>query len=684
MRIVVVLIIIFFTGPVHTKAQQYFDFALQKVDRADGIADSFITLPDSASGHWATYAFLKLPDSIRNFVQTSNLNPALKSGITLNIYNDLMGLAKHQLAQPQPFIAKYEFLLTWIEKELDHNTFSFMLKNTEKTFSILPYISHSSSVEKFIKLMAETNPDKVIENFQSFSKTGYALKVIEKAAIADPIVAKRYFTGRNELYNTLQKSENDTIKTILEIHQKLGKNTRTYLFTHDILHKNLSIDSAHLIASACEKTYLMHLLKIRSEKSTAAAFSIDNELGYLALRFVRILNDEHENYDETSRFKSISNLSAAQLYTLMVYSEEEIFTSSFNGTFRLFLKALEKEKLSGFELLEKTGFNRFRIFLKMCAGYDRLEAFLKTFSAQEKEILFSKFIRDIHTSGNPLAEAVAVADAIGSIGNVEILQIIENELLSAYEEANQHLIYGLLIHLFSPKASINKSKTDSIAALFPIENIDYLSNLSLLGSEKINTQVHFFYDDDDGHASFHSFIQHFKQPGWVIVDFPQYVLIASVKGQRVKIYANKPTFERTAHAIIADSLQARNLSADIVVHRGHSFYVHQTLNEINEQTHLVLMGSCGGYHKLTEILDRAPAAHIISTKQIGSMHVNNPMIFAFSEKIRKGEDLVWENFWKEMEIKLKENSYAHKKFKEYVGPHQNMGARFIQAYRNYL
>ena len=54
-----------------------------------------------------------------------------------------------------------------------------------------------------------------------------------------------------------------------------------------------------------------------------------------------------------------------QLYTLIVYSPEEIFTSTFNGLYKRMLEKMDTT--SGFELLENNNFNRFRIFIKLCS-----------------------------------------------------------------------------------------------------------------------------------------------------------------------------------------------------------------------------------------------------------------------------------------------------------------------------
>jgi hypothetical protein len=685
---VLTLLKIFLFISFSVKSQHYFDFALQKVDRIDGKIDGVITTFDTIN-HQAIRAFLHLPDSIRHTTNSSSLSKEIKENIILKVYEDLMLVNAKDFLFPEKFAKKYLHLLKWIEYEQKETSLRFLNKNSDKSFALVRYIYPGSSTEKFLKSQIYLNSEKVISTFSDYHQSDYAIELAEAATIANPIVAKRYFSSKHELFKVLQFSENPIIQTILEINRVKGRNTKAYLLAVEISENSININEAHKISTDEPEKLLTELLKIRAKNNEISVAAIDKELENLSLRFVRRINDLYEETSSVKRFKSVQKYSSSELYTLLVYSEEEIFTSTFNGIYDLLIQAIKKEKIDGKMLLENLGYNRFRTFLKMCAGFGKLNHFLEQFSKkEEQEAVIRKFISEIPLARNPVEESVSVADAMGSISNIRLLKIIEQQLILSYleqgENTEEQLLYGLLIHVFSPKSTEQKSTLDSISNLYPIPYISSLSIGSLLGKDSVNIQIHFFYDDEDGHTSFNTFLYHFKQPGWVIVDYPQYVLIASIKGNRIQIYANKPQFERTAPQIIADSLNTKKLQPQIVVHRGHSFYIHHTMEAIHHETQLILLGSCGSYHRLSDALDKAPYTHIISTKQIGSMHVNNPMIFAFSEKIRKGEDLEWESFWKEMKKKLSENSYAHQKFKEYIGPHQNLGARFIQAYKMHL
>ena len=89
-----------------------------------------------------------------------------------------------------------------------------------------------------------------------------------------------------------------------------------------------------------------------------------------------------------------------------------------------------------------------------------------------------------------------------------------------------------------------------------------------------------------------------------------------------------------------------------------------------------MVGSCGGYYKISIAAERAPTAHIISTRQIGTMRVNDPIIKLLADKIRNGQDIVWPEFWVEIEKQVGKTP----QFPDYVPPFKNVGSLFLQAY----
>ena len=86
-----------------------------------------------------------------------------------------------------------------------------------------------------------------------------------------------------------------------------------------------------------------------------------------------------------------------------------------------------------------------------------------------------------------------------------------------------------------------------------------------------------------------------------------------------------------------------------------------------------MLGSCGGYKNLKQILDYAPEAHIISTKQIGSRDVNKPIIEALNNTIRSGKNIDWRKMWNELDQQFAKGPRDKRElFEDYIPPHKNL------------
>ena len=103
-----------------------------------------------------------------------------------------------------------------------------------------------------------------------------------------------------------------------------------------------------------------------------------------------------------------------------------------------------------------------------------------------------------------------------------------------------------------------------------------------------------------------------------------------------------------------------------------------------KETKIVMLGSCGGYHNLGKVLDQSPDAHIISSKQVGAMNVNEPIIKAINDQLVAGNDVDWINTWKSLNVYFANKGKLKELFNDYIPPHKNLGAIFIKAYRRML
>ena len=93
-----------------------------------------------------------------------------------------------------------------------------------------------------------------------------------------------------------------------------------------------------------------------------------------------------------------------------------------------------------------------------------------------------------------------------------------------------------------------------------------------------------------------------------------------------------------------------------------------------------ILGSCGGFHNLDEVLHTCPDAHIVSSKEVGTRVVNEPILRSINESLRNGRDIEWIPMWRSLGAQFTAPD-ARERFENYIPPHKNLGALFIKAYQ---
>jgi hypothetical protein len=244
------------------------------------------------------------------------------------------------------------------------------------------------------------------------------------------------------------------------------------------------------------------------------------------------------------------------------------------------------------------------------------------------------------------------------------------------------VIYNLLQNIFLSMDTTNKV---DVSQMFGIPPIYSVANKSLQDSSNKIIIQQFFYGDRDGMGVFNNFVGAYSNANWRIVRKPEWIEVSSTRGNPVIIYANRPLDEKQgldakAQAALEDYLIENDINPTMVIHRGHSYYVGATIEQLAPSAKIVLLGSCGGYHNLSKVLEVSPYAHIIASKQVGSGTVNQPMIIMLTELLRQGKDLDWPALWKDFGKRFSNNPL----FDDYVPPYNNLGAIFIMAYNKLI
>ncbi|MGH2552817.1 MAG: hypothetical protein ACRDEB_03830, partial [Chitinophagaceae bacterium] len=537
------------------------------------------------------------------------------------------------------------------------------------------------------------HPEKVLPTLRDNPNMPFAdslVRTLDKRKYARQLYD--FAQANNNLGSIIRNLTNDIfIETIAKMAR--SKSGQQYFpFLDDIVNGKLTIGE---IDSVKNDSLLYYRLLVKTQmsyvkrainKDTAFEFkSLTEKLEKRAKEsFVNIINGLHTEPAEI-RFQSIQNLNAEELYYLAVSTDGSIYTSSFvKGVYPLMMK---KSNNKGDSLLVLLNFDKYRKFIKMSAGFNMLSNFLSSFSnTGDADDLMKAFVGNLEKS-EELEDGVDVADSYASIE--ETLKPVANEMLKNIQlnykrnkaAANKRgiVIYNILNKLFLSADSTQKIDLTKELGIPPVYEVPYTALANDTG--RVAVQL-FIYGDKDGKGVFPGLISMFNNANWKIDGSnKQWVTITAAKGKPVSLYMNRPLPEETnedakAQEALCDYLEENKIIPTVTINRGHSYNAPYTIEQMSTASKIVFMGSCGGYRMIHDILEKAPDAHIIGTKQIADAPVNNPFLKLIMEKLRAGSNIEWIPFWQELGKMV-----TDKIFDDYVPPHKNLGALFIKAYK---
>jgi len=408
--------------------------------------------------------------------------------------------------------------------------------------------------------------------------------------------------------------------------------------------------------------------------------------------FIREINALHAQENPNIRYKRLEGLTPQELYYISVLGEDEIYTSSYvSGVYPRIFERMANPRADS--LLISVHGDYFRKFIKMAAGYNTLNDFLGRMEKENANTLMKAFVIGLEKAKG-LEDAVDVADSYSSIvdKNPELAAFVLREtewnLKKNAVDNNKRgvVIYQILKSLFESTDTTRKIDLSATLGIPPVYNVSYSSLVDDTG--RVVQQVFFYGDEDkDGQLSFVNFMGMFRgRADWKISENTQWVTITSTKGKPVWIFANKPLLgtddpDAKAQAKLHEYLASRKLEPTIVIHRGHSYHLKYTLAQLAPSAKIVVLGSCGGYNNLNEVLTICQDAHIISSKQVGTKTVNEPILQAINTSLSAGKNIDWITIWKDLTARFHNSAGAREKFDDYIPPYKNLGAIFIKAYR---
>lgn len=538
----------------------------------------------------------------------------------------------------------------------------------------------SEATKTLMSGMVDLYPEALIKKIRTISNPEAADIVVAKAAPRNPKTILNFATSTAVEREIVRRNKDPYVKKIVQIADESKSPLKAIFFIEELNKGSITLEQINQITQN-EDAYYKKLIEMRQIYfNSDLRKTYDKELIHESSRYVTKMNELHNSADAV-RFKCVESFNSTELYYVLVYGSDDLYTSSFLGCYNRLMTRIKPK--SGYEFLQSVGKDKFRTFLRLCANYNTIGSFLGTMKDSSKNDLMSEFVSNLdNTREGDLEGATDVANSFGSITDSNLMKnIVETIRLNREEDSMQNNVKGFKIYdiLYAMLTYSSDSLTKKLG-IPPITIMPY--NQLINDSGEVVQQV-FFYGDTDGKGVFNSFVNGFGAPNWKVKRSENWVTISSIKGKPVVIYCNVPHDEpndEMAQNALQGFLDSSDIAPTVIIHRGHSYHLSTTLDHINYRHKVVILGACGAYQNLSAVLSQSEDAHIVSTKQIGVGKINGPIIRVFNQRLLEGKDINWVEMWAELSKQFSSGEMKQL-FDDYVPPFKNMGALFLKAYR---
>ena len=688
----------------------------RSIDKMDGKEDGMLRVgADENITNQVTDALFRKPNELRQWIETNDAQLPSNNEKVRYLRNISEVLLYFRISKKEN-----EITLTQLPALLA--AFEKIMKAKVSGKSILPFLQEAtyavakintrifaddidrSAAEAIIYLKyADQHHDKILQTIAPFAKENFADSLVVVACKTNPVQFYNYAQSDGSTVGRLIHRNMDKMVMQVAALSKTENALFYFPFLDDLLSERQSIDSIKKYVGDGDKGYdTIGYYKLLVNTATAYSRRMgkpfyDTAIAYYGANgllktlhkkalqhFINPINNLHEENNLAIRMRAIQPLSPTDLYYMMVVGENDIYTSSYKHSFNRMLQMMGP-KPKGDSLLLAVNFNQFRKFIKMAANYNRLDTFLKLMPAERSEQLMRAFVSQLE---NNLEDAVDVADSYSSISDKKLQQTMLQNVMANEKEAiannngKAKVIYGLLktIFLSFDDNTIDLSAQIGIPPIYEVGN-KYIQD----AKGQIVEQV-FFYGDKDGKQFYPPFRNSFSPKEWKVTEKKEWMEAVSLKGN-VMVFANKPldndaNLDDTAQIHLAKYMEDKGLKPSVIVHRGHSYWLERTMSRMPGDAKIVVLGSCGGYQNLNEILEINPEAHIISTKEIGTGDINRPILTYINQTFTAGDNLSWRKMWQNLtkSFSTDPSKNVRDSWEDYIPPYKNLGAIFLKAY----
>ncbi|HMT35172.1 MAG TPA: hypothetical protein PKC41_04905, partial [Chitinophagaceae bacterium] len=504
------------------------DRQLQKADAADGVYDKLIDRDADIdkTALLSNAIFSKTTKTIA-YIENNETDDMLKRKYLGRIIENLKLFntdINDGMVDERYYAELFEHTYQVIRGLHNKNASSYVKSHVGKAMYVLaPLVENDNEASvALMEGMAEEFPEILIKRVRSINNVSAANAVVSKAAPKNPKIILNYATSTAVERDIVRRSEDPYVKAIIHIADSAHIPLKAIFFIEEIYKQKITLAEVNKITDD-QDAYFKKMIEMRQQYFTTDLRKIyDKELIHEASRYVSTMNELH-NAGDATRFKIIDKNTATEIYYIIVYGSDDLYTSSFLGSFNRMMTHMKPK--TGTEFLASIGKDKFRTFLRLCANYNTLNTFLATMKDSNKNELMREFVTGLDNAlEKDLEGATDVANSFGSITDSNLMKNIVEQIKSNKEEAEKtnntkgFNIYNILYSMLT-------LSNDSLTSKFGIPPITIMPYNQLTDDSGVIVQQVFFFGDKDGQGVFRSFTGGFGAPDWKVKKEAQWVKI---------------------------------------------------------------------------------------------------------------------------------------------------------------
>ena len=540
-------------------------------------------------------------------------------------------------------------------------------------------------------------PEFILQFLENKPGFRFADSLILEAAANNPLKLIAYLNNAStpRVQERIRSIDNNYLKQIVSL--STDKNA-SELMPFVIQLAESKITPEEIVGTRSEVAKYFQLLvntlqQSITEQNNSSIFlnTLRNGIRQKSLSFyVDQVNDLH-NAKDPVRFASVKGLRPEDLYYIITSGGDELYTSSYLGLYKRLMENFKGQTADS--LFGIVQYDNFRKFIQLAANYNVLADFLGKMPREKVQEVLARVITGIEDNTNDgLEQAMDIADVFAGLGPAsEYNDIVEAELnnnLGKSRTGKHYLgvrLYNILLQVFD----LVKHRDAGNKLWKTLGNYDLLKRDALENKQGEVVQLVMFYGDEDGVASYASFLKLYGDTSkWQISKTPNWINIRSVSEKPITIFANLPLdskdeLDLRAQDTLSMYLQEQLLQPAVLIHRGHSYHLDKTLKKLSPSVKLAILGSCGGYNKAISIATINPDVQVIGSKKTGAKSINDPIISVINDNLLSYQDLAWPEIWTTLKTRFSKDEAVLALFNEYFTPSENVSLFVLKLFMYY-